>query len=1263
MIRTLQTGMIVLLSLTLALLPACSNQGQDAAPTQALLGSSEEPAASGSDESGVTAPDSVPYTLPPQNIRFSQIGIENGLSQSVIHCILQDRQGFMWFGTQDGLNRYDGHSFRVFRSDPGDFYGLNDIWINVLFEDSRGNIWIGTRQGGLNRYDPLTGRFTHFVNDPLIQSSLSNNSVNAIQEDDQGYLWIGTDQGLDRFHPETGTFKHFYLNPAGIDAPLDEQISSLYKAGNGILWIGTAENGIKRFHPVTGVIRSYTHDPGVSTSISDNHINAITEEWNGSLWVATDNGLNLFDPVNEFFFRYRHSASPQSIASNVIFSLFIDSEGDLWVGTNAGLDFLVRQKRSFAHYRHDPSSPTSLSNDSVLSIYEDQGGILWFGTFGGSINTYDQVQDMFQYYYHSNAPGSLSGNIIFPIFAAPDGILWIGTYGEGLNRFDPSTGYATSYRNDPDNPESLQSNDIWSLLLTRAGNLWVGTSTGLDRMDTETGVFHHFNNIPGDATSLTPGYVQAILEDKRGRVWVGTQHGLNLFDPGSGTFRRFVHAASDPASLSSNDITAIMQDDAGRLWIGTSRGGLNRMDSVAGRFISYHHDPSDRISVGNNSILCIFQDSRGTVWIGTAGGGLSRYDAEDDTFDNFTTNDGLPNNVVYGILEDAGGFLWMSTNYGLSRLDLESMTFRNFTASDGLQGNQFNTNAYALAPTGEMFFGGVNGLTAFTPAEISLNTYVPPVVLLSFKQGGSPLNTDTPIEQLQQVTIRWPENSFEFGYTALGYSQAEEVQYAYMLENFDPDWFHAGIERNGRYTNLPGGDYTLRIKASNSDGLWSEQAIAIQISVVPPFWNTTIFRLTAILALFGAALFIYQGRVKSVQTRSHELEQLVRLRTNALEKRGQEMEALYFADGRMLRTQTLDQVYQTLVEVAEEMLQAEKSAVLTWSEKQARLLVRVSRGFSPATLQRFRFAKGEGVIGKVILNGQPVIVTNLASDAISGDMDPEMLAAIQAEGISSFLHLPISIDNQVIGVFTVGFTRPDAFSEDTVRLFASLVQRAALSVENALLFEQTKELAIIEERNRLARDLHDSAKQKAFAALAQLGAVNGLLTGDSPSTRDHLKEAESLVYEVIQELTFLIQEIHPSALKEKGLASMLREYIFQWENRNDAGVNLKIENERRLPLEVEQAFYRIIQEALANITRHSHATHVDIVLTYQENEVEALIADNGRGFDCSHKPAGLGLRSIRERIESISGNLNIESSPGKGTRLHIHAPLCNIERE
>jgi len=364
------------------------------------------------------------------------------------------------------------------------------------------------------------------------------------------------------------------------------------------------------------------------------------------------------------------------------------------------------------------------------------------------------------------------------------------------------------------------------------------------------------------------------------------------------------------------------------------------------------------------------------------------------------------------------------------------------------------------------------------------------------------------------------------------------------------------------------------------------------------------------------------------------------------------MEALYQADEKILRNVSLNQVFQTLVDVAVDMLHADRSVVFAWDEHQTKVIPRVSHGFAPETLKVMEFAKGEGIVGQVLATGKPAIITNLAPD----DLRPDIRAAIVAEGIKSFVHLPIVVDHKVVGVFNVGFIGPDFIAEDTVRLFSALVNRASISIANMELFEQTKDLAVMEERNRLARDLHDSAKQKAFAALAQLGTVRGILNGNGNSVTLHLSEAENLVTDVIQELTFLVQEIYPIALQEKGLATILREYIFEWENRNDITVKFSTRSERRIPLDVEQAIYRVSQEALANVARHSHARRVDISLVYNGDSVQLSLADDGCGFDASVKSQGMGLRSIRERVSSIHGTVQVQSAPGHGTRILVQVP-------
>jgi signal transduction histidine kinase len=396
----------------------------------------------------------------------------------------------------------------------------------------------------------------------------------------------------------------------------------------------------------------------------------------------------------------------------------------------------------------------------------------------------------------------------------------------------------------------------------------------------------------------------------------------------------------------------------------------------------------------------------------------------------------------------------------------------------------------------------------------------------------------------------------------------------------------------------------------------------------------------------------FRLRTRTIQDRNWQLERLVRERTSALEKRNQEIQALYQADERILRNVSLNQVFQTLVDVAVDTLNADRSVVFAWDERRKKVMPLVSRGFTPETLKVLEFAKGEGIVGKVLVGGEPAFVRQIEWH----DFRSDVREALIAEGVRSFVHLPIIVDQKIVGVFNIGFTKPNLIGDDTARLFSALTHRASISIANMQLFEQTKDLAVMEERNRLARDLHDSAKQKAFAALAQLGTARGILNGNGNSATLHLSEAENLVSDVIQELTFLVQEIYPIALQEKGLAAVLREYVFEWENRNDIKVNLTLKNERRMPLGVEQALYRVTQESLANVARHSRASRVNIALMYNGESMQLSLADDGCGFDVGLKGRGLGLRSIRERVSSVHGTLQIQSAPGQGTRILVTVP-------
>lgn len=1205
-----------------------------------------------------------PSEFPVPNInsvlRFEQLGVEEGLSQSVVYAILQDQSGFLWFGTTDGLNRYDGYSFEVFQPDTDNPTSISDRWITSLLSDRQGNIWVGTLRGGLNRYDPNTGTFITYANEPLNSESLAADHVTALLEDKQGYLWVGTNNGLDRLDPQTGIFEHFRSTPGMQNSLPGNFITALFEDSHGVIWVGTDKSGITSFNPTDlSFNRTYIHEAENPNSLTSNSIQAIAEDQQGYLWVATPEGVNRISPDKNIFIRYTHDeTSPNSIIDDNVHVLYTDRAGTLWLGTENGLDRYDFNTYRFVHYQHNRGDTTSLSSNSIHTIYEDRGGVLWIGTYGGGVDKYNRGQSKFAYFNaDQNKANNLSSNFVFPIVVDQQNTAWIGTYGGGLDNFNPRTGLFTHYRNDPKVPNSLLSDVVLSAYVDSKNTLWVGTNRGLSRFNRESGDFTNYTAFSSDGPDQDGngmlGAVHAIFEDSHGSIWISAAYGLYQFESQTEIFIPITVDPNQSESQSGNYITAIYEDIDHNLWFGSSDNGLYRYDPLEMTYTHYQSEAENPGSLSHNSILAIDQDSRGILWIATAGGGLNQYHPETDSFTAITEKNGLPNNVVYGILEDDAGDLWLTTNRGLSRYNPITKEFRNYTTKDGIQSIEFNQNAFAKGLDGKFYIGGINGFNLFDPDEVKDSTYAPPIVLTSFVEGNKPLPNQTRLEQLRNVTLTWPDNNFSFEFAVLGYANPSQNQYAYMLENFDGSWNYIGSRREGRYTNLPGGTYVLRLKGSNNDGLWNEYGQSINITVVPPFWETWPFRTLAVLAAIGLGAGAYTIRIRSIRQQNLHLEQIVRERTSALRKRTTEMEALYSGDEKIIRSMTLDQVFQAIVEVAVQMLHADRSAVFVWDEKQKRVIPRVSHGFDPETLAVLTFAKGEGMVGKVLETGEPVTAAQLDLDTLR----PDVRAAIVAEGIHSFVHLPITVDGQIIGVFNVGFTRPEAIVEDTVRLYTALVQRAALSIENMQLFEKTKELAVIEERNRVARDLHDSAKQKAFAALAQLGAVSGILKNDPNSAWTHLGEAENLVYEVIQELTFLIQEMYPMALKEKGLATTLREYVFEWENRNGVMINLAIQDARRMPLETEQAVYRMIQEALANVARHSQADQVNVSLIYNPESIALTVEDNGLGFNSNHKSGGMGLRIIKERAESIGGQACVESAPGMGTKVMITAPL------
>ncbi len=1202
------------------------------------------------------------YTYPPALnngaiVRFGHYGLEQGLSQSSAQVILQDAMGFLWVGTQDGLDRFDGYAFKVFRADPKNPNALSNSYISTLAQGSKGVIWIGT-YGGLNRYDPVNGKFIHYLHDENNPDSLSDDTVRAVYEDPQGMLWIGTAGGLDVLDPITGKFTHVKM-PDGLPANGNlNSINTLYKDSFGVLWVGTG-NGLIRIEAAGQTPQLYKTDASDNASISFNDVSSIVEGRNGVLWVGTSQGLNQLDRTTGRFTRFLHNdLEPASLANSQVISAYVDRAGEFWVGTRYGLDRYNEAGRDFIHFRNDPLDPSSLSNNTIDSIYEDRGGVLWIGTDDGGLNEYDRGLDQFALYHHvTSDPFSLSGNIILPILPLSNGKIWIGTDQAGLNLFDPSTGRSQHFQHDRADPDSLTSDTIYSLLLDHDGSLWIGTSEGLDRLDPGSSKFIHYVPNTRNPDSLPFGPVYSIYQDNQLTYWVGTSQGVRIFNPSTALFSQLNIEDKSQVRLSSDAVRAIYQDRSGIMWFGTAAHGLFRYDPITQQTNEYRNNPNANNSLSNNTIFDVYQDHVGRIWVATDEG-LDRLIPRDNGFEHFLVDRGLPNNVVYGILEDPEHNLWLSTNFGISKFDPSTQTFVNFTVDDGLQSNEFNSASFAEDAQGRMYFGGEKGLTVFYPSEIHKYSYVPPVVITTVTAQETPSANQPEAALAQQVVVvSYPQNSFDFSFAALSFSQTSKNQYDYLLEGFDQSWHVSGSDHHASYTNLPGGSYTLHVRGSSKDGVWNEAGAEVRITVIPPFWQTWPFRTAAGMLLVVAFVLAYQWRVRGIRMQRMELAEIIQNRTHALNKRNRDLEALYSADEKMLRVLTLDRVLQALVDVAVDILEADKSAVLTQTKPRGEFSVRVSRGFQPETVQCLNFGEDTDIVFLARETGALLTLRNTPRDPKWEYQSKEILDRMDAEHVQSLMYIPIKIQNTILGIFCVGSAQLGEFDEDRQRLFVSLVQRAALSVENIQLFDQTKYLAVLEERNRLARELHDSAKQKAFAALAQLGTAKRLVKEDQEGVKKYVAEAENIVSEVIRDLTTLIQELYPKDLKEKGLATSLRNYAYEWETRSAIHLNLIIAGERALPLEMEQALSRIVHEGLSNIARHSQATQADIGIVYHEDEIEIQISDNGQGFDLQQPGSGLGLRLIQDRTGAIGGQVVIRSGPGQGTQLTIRVPV------
>jgi len=823
------------------------------------------------------------------NIPFKRIGVEQGLSQANVTCILQDNKGFMWIGTRDGLNRFDGYTFKIFKNVAEDSTSISNNFIQSIIQDSRGVIWIGTMGGGLSRFDTDKERFTnyHHTNDPR---SISDDNVNVVFEDSRGTLWVGTAQGLNTFDRATQKFSTYWKKQKNIHTLSSDHILDIKEDEEHNLWMGTMFGGACKWNFKTKQFQRF-EDDGKPGSIGFKNIHRIFIDSKHRVWFATrGGGLVLFNKEKGIFLVYKSDKNnPNTIANDNVLFMAEDSKGMFWLGIENGGLCLFDGVSKFSTLLKDDFDETTVSSNSCHIIYQDKDQNMWLGMYAGGISLYTPTANNFIHYKHTSFATSLSNNNVLSLFEDSDNNLWVGTDGGGLNNLNRKTGLFSHYKSNANNPKSIRGNHVLSIIEDAEGNIWTGTwGKGISVLSKQGRLLKHFDTKTVSAKgTIGSDNIWVLYKDKQNKIWIGTfGGGLDIYDPQTQTFTHY--KPTNVAGGISENISAFLEDREGNMWVG-SFGGLYRYDPAKNNFQKYIHT-EDKSSLSNNTIVSLFEDHKGNLWIGTLFG-LNLFNKKPGSFHSFNSKDGLPGEMVFGIEEDRNGRLWLSTSNGVSRFDLATKSFRNYTIEDGLQGKEYKAHSVLKTKDGSIYFGGVNGFNKFHPDSIRDIATSFPIYFTNFQIFNKQVSISTDkvatslthsITQTKTLLLPYSSSVISFEFAALNFSNQQTIQYAYKLDGFDKEWV-IGRKREVTYTNLEPGDYVLQVKTIGGNKEWSNETASIHITVLAPYYKTWWFYLL-ILGIVAILLFaFYQYRVRIIKSQKLALERLVKERTHDLQ--------------------------------------------------------------------------------------------------------------------------------------------------------------------------------------------------------------------------------------------------------------------------------------------------------------------------------------------------------------------------------------------
>ena len=832
-----------------------------------------------------------------ENVKFNHIGVDHGLSQGTIYSICQDKLGFLWFATENGLNRYDGYTFKVYKHNVRNKYSISSNRVLSLFEDSKKNLWIGTNEG-LNYYDRNNDRMIKDLQWP-------RNSITSIAEDENNNLWLGSYGYLYYLDLVHNTLKVYTPNDSINNGGYlsNRIINSICVDHNKNLWIGT-NKGLNLYNKQKNEFINYYYDSSDPNSLSNDQVCSLLEDKDGRLWIGTAAGLDLFInakdlPLKGKFIHFQNKSTDQkSISTGRVLALLKDDKQNLWISTENGglnkLDLTMYKKDTinFIHYRNNNTNRNSLSFNSVGSIFQDKQHNIWIGTMGDGINMINAVEKQFMHV--RNEPMneySLSNNMV-NVFLEDGDYLWIGTEG-GLSKYNKKDGTIKRFVHDPQISTSIGANAVWAVCKAKQGNLWVGAwAGGLNLFNYKNETFTHYYHNPEDNKSLINNNIFSIIEDLNANIWIGTiGGGISVYKPVDKTFTTFNRTNSNI----DNYISTIIQAKNGDLWIITS-DDLLRFDRTKKIFEHFVHNVNDSTSLSSKQLFDVFEDSKGNIWVG-ADDGLNVLKKSGNRFKCYRTEDGLPDNGIRSILEDKHGNLWLGTYKGLSKfLDAvnipENPKFKNFTIEDGIQSNEFRGRSSFKGADGMMYFGGINGFNMFYPDSIKDNPYIPDVVFTDFLLFNKPViigEKNSPLKQdislTHEIKLSHNQSVFTFKFVALNYSAPEKNEYSSIMDGLEKEWINLGNKREATYRNLKPGKYIFRVRASNNDGVWNTEGASIKITILPLWWLTWYFKIIYAALIISLIIAIFNFRTSNLRKQKEVLEKTVEARTHDLSEK------------------------------------------------------------------------------------------------------------------------------------------------------------------------------------------------------------------------------------------------------------------------------------------------------------------------------------------------------------------------------------------